>query len=49
VKHLCPGCGRFVRWALLFCFDCNTKLRATNGTQIVDGEHVYPIALALNE
>jgi len=28
--HWCPfpGCQRLVRWALLFCFDCNREFRA---------------------
>lgn len=43
-KHLCPSCGSFVRWALLLCFDCNVKLREADGTQIVRGEHLYPVA-----
>lgn len=43
MKHLCPGCGKFIKWSLLLCYDCNIKLRETGGTQLVSGEHVYPI------
>lgn len=43
-KHLCPGCrNKIVRWALLFCFDCNVKLREAGNVQLVSGEHQYPV------
>lgn len=44
MKHLCPRCGRFIRWSLLLCFDCNVVLRASGGTVIVGGVHTYPPA-----
>lgn len=42
-KHLCTACGRFIKWALALCWDCNVKLRETGGTQLIAGEHIYPV------
>ena len=42
-EHLCPTCGKFIRWALLLCFDCNVKLRETGGTLLIAGRHQYPV------
>lgn len=44
MKHTCPTCTRYIRWALLMCFDCNAKLRDADGTIVIGGEHQYPIA-----
>lgn len=40
-KHLCV-CGRYIRWALALCWDCNVKLRETGGAEAVNGETQYP-------
>ena len=40
-KHLCPRCERFVKWALLFCFDCN-QLLPVDGCVQINGQPQYP-------
>ena len=43
MKHLCPRCGRFIKWALLFCFDCNDQIDPATLPTIGD-EVIYPVA-----
>lgn len=43
MKHLCPRCGRFIRWALMFCVVCNDVLREGGGVvPDEDGFVTYP-------
>ena len=43
-KHLCPACGRFIKWALLFCFDCNARIPRLTLPQTADNQVMYPVA-----
>lgn len=44
MKHLCPTCGRFIKWALLLCWECNVKLKQTDGATVgPDGNTEYPV------
>jgi hypothetical protein len=43
VKHLCPRCGAFIKWALLFCFDCNAQIDPATLPQ-VGNQPQYPEA-----
>jgi hypothetical protein len=43
MKHLCPRCGRFIKWALMFCFDCNAHIDPDTLPSI-GGQVQYPQA-----
>jgi hypothetical protein len=39
--HVCPRCGKFIRWSLLMCFECNAAIPAAS-LPTVNGQDQYP-------
>ena len=44
-KHLCPACGRFIKWALLLCFDCNARIDPAMLERTANGQVEYPVGI----